>query len=251
MLALVVWVTVRAQSTAPRPKVPQNQPAPSGPYTPAAPPRFAPGTTAPGTTAPGTNPYQPIQPANASIPYSPSAFGSFQSDADAPPSLVSGKLVPVKLQLAGGLHLEGNIDASGPLPCAATFGEVSIPLTAIRGIRLHEGTTSANTPLPAATVILNNNDSLTVSLRATQMQIKTAWGTAIIDLPHVQSLLLTQDDVQWQQAGDRWILASVENSAPALKPGARREDYPGRHRSGDPSTSSPARRAAHDCAPTL
>ena len=244
MLALLVWVSVRAQS--PRPKAPQSQSARSGTYAPAPPTRSAPAISFP---APGTF---PVQPASASNPYASSAFGSFQSGADAPPSLVSGTLVPVKLQLAGGLHLEGNIDASGPLPCAATFGEVSIPLTAIRGIRLHEGTTNANTPLPAATVILNNSDSLTVSLRATQMQIKTAWGTAIVDLPHVQSLLLAQDDVQWQQAGERWILvpvektASVDNPAPTEKPAPDEKTIP-----ADTAPAIPPQAPRLDVPPTI
>jgi hypothetical protein len=124
-------------------------------------------------------------------------------------------MMPVKLQLTSGLALEGNIGPTGPFPCTATFGEVSIPLSAIRGIRLHEVQTSPSNPLPAATIILNNNDNLTVFLQVTQIQIKTAWGLAIVDLPHVRSLLLTQDDAQWQQAGDRWILAPAEKPVPA------------------------------------
>ncbi len=222
VLALLVWVSVRAQS--PRPKAPKRQSAPARTYVPTPPTRFAPGTTTPGTIVPGTNAYHPVQPANASIPYAPGTGGSFPSDAS---------LLPVKLQLAGGLLLEGNIEASGPFPCAATFGEVSIPLTAIRGIRLHAAETNLNNPLPAATIILHNNDSLTVSLRATQIQIKTAWGTANVDLPHVQSLLLTQDDVQWQQAGDhRWILAPVDKTAPTGE--ATEAEAP-----ADPGTTTP------------
>lgn len=205
MLALLVWVSVRAQS--PRPQAPKGQSIPSNTPLPTPPTRFA-----PGTIVPGSNAYHAVQPANASIPYASSGGGTFQlpPDAAAPPSAV-----PVKLQLTSGLLLEGNVDSTGPFPCVATFGEVSIPLTAIRGIRLHEIQTTASNPLPAATIILHNNDSLTVSLRTTQIQIKTAWGMATVELPHVQSLLLTQDDVQWQQAGDRWILAPVPKPAPA------------------------------------
>jgi hypothetical protein len=215
VLSLVVWVTVRGQS--PRPQPPKNQPVPSGTRTPAPTPpiRFA-----PSTTASARNAYQPVQPANASAPY---AFGGDAAfplpDSAAPPSVV-----PIKLQLASGLVLEGVIEGTSPFPCQTSFGEVSIPPSAIRGIRLHEIQTNPSDPLPAATIILHNNDSLTVSLRATQIQIKTTWGMATVDLQHAQSLLLTSEAVEWQQVGDRWTLSPIEeNPAPADNPAGTSE----------------------------
>ncbi|MCI0361000.1 MAG: hypothetical protein L0211_21175 [Planctomycetaceae bacterium] len=65
-------------------------------------------------------------------------------------------------------------------------------------------------------MILTNNDSLTVSLRAAQIQVKTQWGEANINVPHLKSLLLTSDDVQWQEAGGRWTLVAVEKPTPPV-----------------------------------
>jgi hypothetical protein len=158
-------------------------------------------------------------PANAGVPYAFAGdLGFALPDSAAPP-----RVVPIKLQLGSGLVLEGVIDGASPFPCQTAFGEASIPPSAIRGIRLHGVQTSPSDPLPAATIILHNNDSLTVSLRATQIQIKTTWGMATVDLPHAQSLLLTSDAVQWQQVGDRWTLAPIEDPAPAADPPSVRE----------------------------
>ena len=68
--------------------------------------------------------------------------------------------------------------------------------------------------------MLDNNDSLTVGLRAAQIQVKTEWGMAIVDVPHVRSLVLTADEVQWQESGGRWILV------PAEKPAAEESETP-------------------------
>jgi hypothetical protein len=216
VLILVVWVTVRGQS--PRQQPPKKQPAPSGSTTPApttAIPGPAPTRFAPSITYPAGNPYQPVQPASASGPYAFSGDATFPMPGSAAPPSV----VPIKLQLASGLMLEGVIDGASPFPCQTSFGEVSIPPSAIRGIRLHAAQTNSSNPLPAATIILHNNDCVTVSLRATQIQIKTTWGMATVDLPHAQSLLLTSEAVEWQQVGDRWTLSPIEEKpAPAADP---------------------------------
>lgn len=213
VLILVVWVTVRGQS--PRHHPPKKQPVPSGSTTPAPttpipgppPTRFA-----PSITYPAGNPYQPVQSASASGPYAFTGDATFPlPGSTAPPSVV-----PIKLQLASGLMLEGVIDGASPFPCQTSFGEVSIPPSAIRGIRLHETQANPSDPLPAATIILHNNDCLTLSLRTTQIQIKTTWGMATVDLPHAQSLLLTSDPVEWRQVGNRWTLSPIEdNPVPA------------------------------------
>jgi hypothetical protein len=128
--------------------------------------------------------------------------------------------LPSKVELTSGLTLTGQVPGE-PLLCQATFGAVAIPLATIRGVRLHDPDTTAASEKPAgptATVILANGDSLTVALRAAQVQVKTEWGMAIVDVPHVRSLVLTADEVQWQQSGGRWILVPME------KPAAEAED---------------------------
>jgi hypothetical protein len=128
-------------------------------------------------------------------------------------------LLPVRVELRTGLALDGQIAVAGPLVCATAFGEAAIPLATIRGIRLHDEQSTAGTerPAPQATIILTNNDSLTVSLRASQIQVKTEWGEANINVPHLKSMLLTADDVQWQEANGRWTLVAAEKPPPAAK----------------------------------
>ena len=123
--------------------------------------------------------------------------------------------------MARGLTLAGEVPAES-LPCHTTFGEVSIPLAKVRGLRLHDiqPDTSPQSEVRGATVVLDNNDSLTVGLRAAQIQVKTEWGMAIVDVPHVRSLVLTADEVQWQESGGRWILV------PAEKPAAEESETP-------------------------
>jgi hypothetical protein len=207
-LVLLAWVVV---VLAQQPRLPGSTkvPAPSNPYNPSSVgglDSFGPSTTVPPPTrfAAGSsgNAYQSFPP--------PSHPGADLS------------LLPVKVELRKGLALDGQIAVTGPLVCGTAFGEAAIPLTAIRGIRLHEGEAAAGQerPLPQATIILTNNDSLTVSLTAAQIQVKTEWGEANIQIAHFKSLLLTSDNVQWQEVNGRWALVSVEKPAVEKAPPA-------------------------------
>src|SRR5262245_39494793 len=104
MLALLVWVSVQAQS--PRSPAPTGQPAPMPTLTRTPPTRFAPTSNSPSSGA------FPVQTADAINPYASNREFTIPSP-DAP----SLSMLPVKLQLASGLALEGNVEASGPFPC--------------------------------------------------------------------------------------------------------------------------------------
>ncbi len=135
--------------------------------------------------------------------------------ADLPPGSFAPQVatIPIRLELRSGLTLAGQVE-SAALPGLTRFGEVAIPLTAMRGLRLFDGSPDAKLPEgPTATVILDNDDSLTVVLRAQQIQVKTEWGTAIVDLPQVRSLLVTSEPVQWIDSGGRWRLEPLPPSA--------------------------------------
>jgi len=190
-------------------------------------PRSTGGTSAPGVRFPTT-------PSVNSIPYGlatpvPAPPNRFVTQAAAgsggnaylPPSLPGADVspLPVKVELRTGLVLNGQIADTGPLIFGTAFGEAAIPLAAIRGIRLHEEQAAPGTerPAPQATIILTNSDSLTVSLRAMQIQVKTEWGEANINVPHLKSMLLTADDVQWQEGNGRWTLVAVEKPPPAAE----------------------------------
>jgi len=190
-------------------------------------PRSTGGTSAPGVRFP-TTPlvnsdlygHAPPVPAPPNRFVTRAATDGSGGNAYLPPSLPGADVspLPVKVELRTGLVLNGQIADTGPLVCGTAFGEAAIPLAAIRGIRLHEELAASGTerPAPQATIILTNNDSLTVSLRAAQIQVKTEWGEANINVPHLKSMLLTSDDVQWQEANGRWTLVAVEKPPPAV-----------------------------------
>jgi len=142
-----------------------------------------------------------------------------------PPSSLQPAIstIPIRLELRSGLALQGQVE-SASLPGLTRFGEVAIPLATIRGLRLHDASPDPKLPEGlVATVVLDNGDSLTVVVRAQQIQVKTDWGTAIVDLPQVRSLLVTSDEVVWQEADGRWRLAPV---AKPSEPEAPRLDAP-------------------------
>jgi|GEM_PF-5683596 hypothetical protein len=202
VLVLVAWVYVLAQ----QPRFPGGTTVGAVDVkVPPPPARIIPGTGGPTLQF-------PTQPAT---PTPGSPYQSF-----APPSLPATEpsLLAVKVELRKGLVLEGQIAVTAPLACVAAFGEVGIPLSTIRGIRFHEPQAPAGAPqqVPQATVILTNNDSLTVSLRAAQFQVKTEWGEANIIVSQLKSILLTSDDVRWQEANGRWTLVAVEKPPPAV-----------------------------------
>jgi hypothetical protein len=190
-LVLVAWAIVLAQQ-------PRSVPSPSA-KNPVSPP-------------PTRSNYRESVPIN---PYASIDGGSYAPLS--PPSLGGDvSLLPVKVELRKGLVLDGQLPVTGPLACATAFGEAALPLAAIRGIRLHEVQEVANAERvgPQATIILSNNDSLTVYLRAAQFQVKTEWGEANIGVAHLRSILLTADDVEWQEAGGRWSLVAEAKSEP-------------------------------------
>jgi hypothetical protein len=81
--------------------------------------------------------------------------------------------------------------------------------------------TSTVSPSPAATAILANGDSLTVTLSAANLRLKTDWGVATIDTSHARSVIFTDDTGdsahEWQQIDGRWQLHRLED-APAEAP---------------------------------
>src|SRR5262245_44701322 len=163
-------------------------------------------------SVPSTGPRIPLPPTR--LPATPSTVIPFSGigflSPDSPPQLAprltgppptgapAASLIDVRLELITGLCLEGQVAATS-LHGIARFGELAIPLNTVRGLRLHEskpdgGEVDSKLPEgPRATVILDNEDSLTLVLRAPQIQVKTSWGTAIVDLPHVRSLVVTGD----------------------------------------------------------
>jgi len=213
MLAAMALVTAQAQ----RPK----EPASELPTVPPAGPRVPSPLTRVPDRSPGiTFGNFPAGVPSTSVPYSPGSFPPALPPSSLQPAIST---IPIRLELRSGLALQGQVE-SASLPGLTRFGEVAIPLATIRGLRLHDASPDPKLPEgPAATVNLDNGDSLTVVVRAQQIQVKTDWGTAIVDLPQVRSLLVTSDEVVWQETEGRWRLVPV---AKPTEPEAPRLDAP-------------------------
>ncbi len=143
---------------------------------------------------------------------------------------------PAIVELKSGLKLDGQL-ASGPIPCLVMFGEASLPLETIRGIRMSDELVNdeAGQARPtSATIVLENGDSLTGMPRLEVIRLQTDWGEAIVKLTHVKSLLLTSESVTWQQLEGRWRLIPVE-----LTP-ADAADLPSLNDFAPPETSNSA-----------
>jgi hypothetical protein len=169
-------------------------------------------------------------PATELSPQAPNLYASL------PPAPIPAK--PAIIELRSGLTLEGHLQ-SAHIPCRTVFGEASLPLGTIRGIRMSEELTSVEggEPQPTgATMILSNGDSLTGVPQLEVFQIQTEWGVAIVKLSHLKSLVLTDEKVTWEEAEGRWRLT------PAAKPsevGESAADYSGAPADAIPSPVAP------------
>ena len=121
---------------------------------------------------------------------------------------------PAKVSCDDGTTLTGEIHADNPLECAASFGVIAVPFNKIRGILWHEPSESQKPQDVPATLVLDNNDSLTVNVRTHGITLKTSWGLANIELHHLRSLLLTTDKVRWAETPDGRRVLAPESDAP-------------------------------------
>jgi hypothetical protein len=125
---------------------------------------------------------------------------------------------PAKFSLDDGTTLTGEIHADSPLECAASFGVIAVPFNKIRGISWRDPSDGQRPQDVPATLVLDNNDTLTVNVRTHGITLKTAWGQANIELHHVRSLLLTTDKVRWAETPDGRRVLAPESDAPPAPP---------------------------------
>jgi hypothetical protein len=231
--ALIFCSLFTAAASAQESRLLPNSPAPASPeLTPIAPTppvttNIAPTPIAPGTAILPAVPYVPapptiqhpsipnaVQPRNQQ-PFFPGPIPGIPAPLGYAPRRET-YTAPVKVSLDDGSTLAGEIHADGPLDCVTSFGSISVPFNKVRGILWRE---SSDTPDRQATLVLDNNDSLTVTVACPAITVKTTWGQANIELPHVRSLLLTTDKVHWAQTPDgRRVLAPDSDAPPAAPP---------------------------------
>ena len=114
-------------------------------------------------------------------------------------------------------RISGTMIDSNQLAMKTSFGEASIPLSEVAGVRLASGEDVSTT------VVMLNGDSITGAIDIKQLTVETEWGTATIKGSSIQSMLFVPN-VQWNMSnnisGRRWTLidSTPAKNAPAATP---------------------------------
>jgi hypothetical protein len=99
--------------------------------------------------------------------------------------------------------LTGTLLDETELPMRTSFGQASIPLAEVAGIKMAQEGNSTTT------VMLHNGDTITGAVDLPRVNIETEWGKAQINGPNVAAILFTPG-LEWVKdtglSGDRWKL---------------------------------------------
>lgn len=107
------------------------------------------------------------------------------------------------MNLRNGNTMTGEIDGFDDFTIQTGFGEVTIPLEQIAGIRFHTDSKDS------AVVILKNGDALTGMPKVNGVKIKTEWGHADVAPEHMNSITTSSNSTFSQgqtDFGTRWQL---------------------------------------------
>ena len=117
------------------------------------------------------------------------------------------------LQLnAGDTQLRGQLLSEAQLSMKTSFGDATVPLSEVAGIKL------ASQGNPATTVILHNGDSITGACDLARVDLQTEWGRAEVQGTAIDSILFIEN-VSWVSEkglnGTRWELLAKGRDASA------------------------------------
>lgn len=132
-----------------------------------------------------------------------------ETSSEAPQIEPEAKAPPTRLffmNLDDNETMRGEINGLDSFKIKCGFGEITMPLDQIAGIRFH--TDDAD----SAVVILKNGDSLTGIPTVDAVKITTAWGHAEVAPEHIQSITTSANSSFSQNAtdfGKRWELTTT------------------------------------------
>jgi hypothetical protein len=117
------------------------------------------------------------------------------------------------LQLnAGNTQLRGQLLSEAQIFMKTSFGDATVPLSEVAGIKL------ASQENPATTVILHNGDSITGACDLERVDLQTEWGRAEVQRTAINSILFVEN-VSWVSEkglnGTRWDLLAKPRDASA------------------------------------
>jgi hypothetical protein len=118
------------------------------------------------------------------------------------PASTSPLIVTVQL-LGSNAPLRGELISTPQLSVTTSFGDVSVPLSEVAGIKV----ASANNP--TTTIVLHNGDSITGACEVGRIDLKTEWGRAEVQGTSINTILFVEG-VSWiadeALGGKRWQL---------------------------------------------
>lgn len=146
-----------------------------------------------------------------------SATVSFSQEGDEAVATAVAEATPSKvrpLTVAAGLIddtvITGTLTDSTAITIKTAFGEASIPLSEVAGIRFPAAEDTSTT------IVMLNGDSITGATDLKYASVETTWGSAKINGQNIASMLFVPG-LQWQPvnglAGKRWNL--LEATKPA------------------------------------
>lgn len=107
--------------------------------------------------------------------------------------------------------IRGTLLDSTSIGIKTAFGEASIPLSEVAGIRFPGGDDTSTT------IVMMNGDSITGATDLQYANVETTWGSAKINGPNVRHLLFVPG-LTWKSteglSGKRWALAEAAKAAP-------------------------------------
>lgn len=122
------------------------------------------------------------------------------------PTVVSSIM---KIQLRGDLELSGTPIDLETVNVESLFGDASLPLHTIAGVRFAQ---AAN---EQTTIVLQNGDVLTGELEIENLKFVSDWGEATVNIPHIQSIVF-RSDLAWSpvntETGTRWRLTKAKGA---------------------------------------
>ena len=115
----------------------------------------------------------------------------------------------VSVELLSQAVIAGTMAEVSQIHIKTAFGEATIPMSEIAGIRL------ATTQDSTTTVVMLNGDSITGATDIKQLTIDTEWGSAKINGTAIQSILFVPD-LKWVNSnslnGRRWFLVDAKQA---------------------------------------
>ena len=115
----------------------------------------------------------------------------------------------IKMKLLKNMELEGAPVDLDEIKINSIFGEASIPLHTIAGIRF------AQKPQEQSTIVLLNGDALTGEIALSEVKCVAEWGEAKVNVPHIVSIVF-RPDLAWSSVstpnGPRWQLKKISSN---------------------------------------